>query len=244
MFEYAALALPENYRTAFTFERVSGSPIPSNYRSIDLDVKDGPYEYKDNQWYVIFANKHLGGGYLNQGFVQEEILMIECPELSIAVSQFDILGPLEKNEVGIYTNVSRGSEILVYGRAIQNFQGKLSEAFQRVPVTSINLLAIDAVNVSKKSNGVTKEDLEYMLDKATIGFKAVVDHGGREIYTGKWGCGVYGNDLSSIFMITMLAAQRAGLSKVIFHLYNGSGRDLIEPCLKLSPMEMEERLFG
>ena len=71
-----------------------------------------------------------------------------------------------------------------------------------------------------------------MLNKAIIGFKFVVERGGTQLHTGK--CGVYGNDLATICMITILAARRVGLPKIIFYLYDGTGRDIVEKHMNLS----------
>lgn len=243
LFESAVQSLPQDDGSSFTFERIVGSPTGTYDSQTEVKIRDGSYEYEDDHWYVVFANQELGGGYLNQGFVQEEILTIECPEVAIALSQFNWLGPLGQNEVGIYTNVDRGCQILIYGRQRVGAKGNLKEAIQRVPPKRIHLLAMNAINVSKKREGATREDLRYMLDKAVIGFRAVVERGGQEIQTGKWGCGVYGNDLLSITMITILAARKAGLSRVVFYLYDGSGREIVEECMKLSSAQIEERLF-
>ena len=228
----------------FNFERATGNVTVKQSYQTEIEIHDGRYEYENDRWYVIFANKHLGGGYLNQGFVQEEILTIECPEIAIALSQFDLLGPLAPNEVGIYMNVSRESEILLYGREGINKCENLDEAVRQVPLKKINLLAIDAVNVSRQEGGVSKADLKYMYNKAVIWFKAVVERGSLEVHTGKWGCGVFGNNLSQIATITILAARHAGLRKIIFHLYDGKDRDTVEKCIRSSSTEMEKWLFG
>lgn len=261
LFDFAIRCLPERQLDSapFMFERVVGLQstviTPPVTQCPQIEIRNAGYDYQNENWYVIFANRELGGGYLNRGFVQEEILTIECPEIAIALSQFNLLGPLDRREVGVYSNVDRGCQILLYGHQdVNEFESKnrkrinLSEAVQKVPPKKINCVAIDAINVSKKRNGASKEDLQYMFDKATAGFETIIKHGAKEVHTGKWGCGAYGNDLTSIFLLTILAAWKAGLQKVVFYLYDGSGLDVINPIVKdfatLSYPQMEQRLFA
>src|SRR6202012_3870848 len=130
-----------------------------------ITIFNGPYEYQPPKyksqpdWYVIFANKSLGGGYLNNGFVQEEVIMLECPELSILVSNFDVVGPMKAREITIYRNIERAGTILLYGRKdvdsvcqVRNGRIDYKEVIDtRVGRGTFNFLAIDAVNISGKA---------------------------------------------------------------------------------------------
>ena len=196
---------------------------------------DGPYEYRSGEYYGIFANSRLGGGYLNRGFVQEEIIMMESPELSVLVSNFNVLGPLDEREVAIYKNIDRAGAISIYGnKEVDQFE-RTGKDFKQIfdkkqACPSVNYLALDAVNVSQKTKA-SKADIKYMLDKATSGFCLAKKHGAETIHFGKWGAGVYGNDLRTIFIITLLAAWKAGID-VNFYLYDGNGRRDIHPILE------------
>lgn len=195
-----------------------------------IQIFNGPYEYKKHEWYVIFANKNLGGGYLANGFVQEEVIMMECPELAILVSNFDVLGPMQPKEVALYQNIYRAGNILIYGRKevdIVQRQKKIDYKKDVIDVKAqtkfLNFLAIDAVNISNKPKA-SKADLTYTYEKLLAGFQAC---GTKIINTGKLGCGAYGNDVVQIFILTVLAGWASGVD-INFYLYDGTFRREVE----------------
>ena len=64
-------------------------------RSIDVNVYAGPYDYtkaSPTQYWVDFANHILGGGVFGTGFLQEETMFLETPELANAAAQFAVTG--------------------------------------------------------------------------------------------------------------------------------------------------------
>jgi hypothetical protein len=234
--------------TDVIFERIQDIPLePKTNARPEIILEDGPYDYQKGKWYVVFANKYLGGGYLNHGFVQEEILCFECPEMSMLIANHDLMikghrgrpesSALRPYEVALYTNLFRTIEISVYGREFDQYQSRDLKKF--VSYTDdqgpLNFLALDAINVSRKTRGATKDDLRYMLDKATIGFQTLSQREVKSIHTGKWGCGAFGNDISDIFRITYLAAWYAGLKKVHFHLYDGKNRPELQAIINSQP---------
>ncbi len=202
-----------------------------------ITIFNGPYEYgvpkykSQLDWYMIFANKSLGGGYLNTGFVQEEVIMMECPELSIFVSNFDVIGPMRSKEITIYRNVDRAGTILLYGRKDVDAvcQAKRID-YKEVIDTKVgrgkfNFMAVDAVNISGKAKA-SQADLMHTYNKLVGGFQTLK----REtdtIHTGKLGCGAFGNDIMQIFTLTVLAAWIANI-EVKFYLYDGVGRGEIQ----------------
>jgi hypothetical protein len=230
-------------RLALEEGRYNHQPGEPGVKCPKITVFNGPYEYPTGSldrepnggWYVIFANKNLGGGYLSNGFVQEEVLMMECPELSILVSNFDILGPMKSNEITMYENIDRAGSILIYGRKeVEQIANSNRIDYKRVIDTKLsrnryNFLAIDAVNISNKSKA-SKADLLHVYNKLLIGFQSIKRKGVTHINTGKLGCGAFGNDVRQIFILTVLAAWVADL-EVRFYLYDGTGRGEIQPIV-------------
>lgn len=85
----------------------------------------------------------------------------------------------------------------------------------------INILAIDATKRAadpKKGTrtGYTEMDILWLLRKLVVGFSAAASCGMRDIHSGAWGCGAFGNSTPLIYTLHVLAAALSGV-RVTFH---------------------------
>lgn len=71
----------ELFANVVTFVRVTlpYPPAPVDTPFPEIVIYEGPYDYQENKYYVIFANRHPGGGYLNKGFVRGRNLNFGMP---------------------------------------------------------------------------------------------------------------------------------------------------------------------
>ncbi len=153
---------------------------------INKKIEDTSDEYLK----VDFANKFLGGGVLNKGCVQEELLFLIYPELIVSCI---ITEKLNDNEVLFMYNIQRYSNYLGYGYDLKfNNTDKIQYS---------KFVAMDAVNY-KNINQYTLANINREIIKAYIGF-----NNNYSIATGNWGCGVFNGNTELKFLIQLLAAS-------------------------------------
>ena len=114
---------------------------------------------------VDFANKYLGGGVLNTGCVQEEIMFTICPDLIVSML---FMEKMDENEAIIISGFERYYNYSGYGRTFKYKEDYLDKS----PEENF-LVAIDALNY-EKNNVESQYSEQYMLrdiNKAFIGFK-------------------------------------------------------------------------
>ncbi len=142
---------------------------------------------------VDFANKYIGGGILNKGCVQEEILFLIHPELIVSCI---IIEKLNDNEALFIYNVKRYSNYSGYGYDIKflNLPNNLKQYN--------NFVAIDALNY-KYINQYTKDNIDREIKKCYIGF----NNNYNIISSGNWGCGAFFGNIELKFLIQLLSAS-------------------------------------
>ena len=120
-----------------------------------------------NQKYarVDFANSYLGGGVLNTGCVQEEIMFTVCPDLIVAML---FMERMDDNEAIIISGFERYFDYSGYGRSF-----KYTKDYSDKSPEQNFLVAIDALYY-KKENIEIQYSEKYILrdiNKAFVGFK-------------------------------------------------------------------------
>ncbi|MFI5460029.1 MAG: hypothetical protein ACHRXM_31810 [Isosphaerales bacterium] len=99
-------------------------------------------------------------------------------------------------------------------------------------------------------------DIQYVLATAFTGFRAAVLESARSrgsecpvlVHTGFWGCGALGGNRILMTVLQILAAEMAGLERVVFHTGAASGVAAINDAKRLfeadlitgSPMTVDE----
>ncbi|MGM0440394.1 MAG: hypothetical protein ACQEP8_04695 [Chlamydiota bacterium] len=192
-----------------------------------------PDQGKESVW-VDFANKYLGGGWRGNGFVQEEIMFAEFPDLAAYGAVHSDLTREGGQNVGqgsptplLIKDVHRVQVVdskELYGRKLL---GKSSGAEAVKHVTSLDvpqaahILAMAApYNPAKPKSADTFYDL---FNTAYASFELARENTPQGmpviIHSGKWGAGVFGNDPTVVCIAQLLAAQHAGVD-IKFHGYS------------------------
>lgn len=119
---------------------------------------------------VDFANKHLGGGVLKNGCVQEEILFAIFPEL--LVTRLVVSSELEDNEAVVVYGARRFSEYEGYS---DSFKFKREHPIQPASLVDKSVIvAIDATDLShipSENYQYSKKGVRRELHKAFAGFE-------------------------------------------------------------------------
>jgi hypothetical protein len=259
LYEYAAFYLPKGTDDidddgllidTVTFERLITYATIDEPKKPSFKIEDGPYEYEDNEYYMSFANAYLGGGYLGNGFVQEEILCLEFPEMSMLIANFnnvpsdddeETIIPLDDEEYAIFTNLYRTIEIQEYGSGgFKKIKTSLARAkkqdtrfsilekndfVEKIKPVKVNFVAVDASNVQGRET--TEDDLIYIKKKLLSAFTGLRLRGVDHLHMGKLGTGAFGHKLEDIAKIVKEVCILTGMD-IIFYLYDGTGRDIVE----------------
>ena len=196
-----------------------------NKKEYDANVKptvntvSQPYDYSLNEdgtpkMWVSFANKYLGGGFLDEGFVQEEVLTLEFYQMSEMIVKKSI--PLMAiNEAYIFKNLIRTS--------VSDPKGyKDYTKAKLAPVKDVQVadfLAIDAPKRKSREAPYEFKELNHLCLKSLCGFSGCAKLGYKEINTGNWGAGVFYNQHTVVYFIQVLSAWLVGIADVTFWMY-------------------------
>ena len=189
-----------------------------------------------------FANRHLGGGVLGGGCVQEEIRFgISSPELLVGM----LLAheSMRDNESIVLTGTEIVSRYEGYGGGV-TCAGPYNDPTARGPDGTIasTVVAIDALMLPTAQ--FERSCVERDLCKACVGFSCPypADHplaalAQTDVATGKWGCGVFGGDPEMKFLQQWLAVSASGKSrKMLFCTFHDKGgvpdklRAIVDAC--------------
>lgn len=163
----------------------------------------------DHQHHMLrldFANRWIGGGALEDGSVQEEIIFAQCPELN-ALRWWH--GPMADDESIVVLGYRQYGYIQpgTYGASMR-YGGALPYPLQLGGA----LVAVDALDgrfasptVQYTPEGVRRELLKLMSALAMEELQAISDVAG-----GNWGCGIFGGDVELKFLIQWLACTWCG----------------------------------
>ena len=192
--------------------------IELNNKLCEIEIiKEGSLFDSEASFCVDFANKYIGGGALEKGCVQEEILFAVEPEA--VVSMFLMKKMADKDAIRI-DNLIQYSKYSGYGLKF-TYEGNAINSNDKL--IKHNIIAIDAVVDFK--GGLVKEKIERDLIKAYIGFDLInfddpdVIKLKKTIATGNWGCGAFGGDFEIKFIQQWLAATFAGVDKLYYYTF-------------------------
>lgn len=181
-----------------------------NMQKVEI-ISKGGIENREGSIMVDFANMYIGGGCMDMGWVQEEILFLIYPELIFTIM---ICPPMLDNEAIVMTGAKRYSSYAGYasGTQFKTYEKLSSENGYKdtQPLDERNRIDRTFVGIDATWFG-WGVDLEHQftepwvfreLSKALIGFKGdqmePVSETKKEVATGKWGCGVFNGKLISI----------------------------------------------
>lgn len=194
-----------------------------------------------------FANKHIGGGVLRTGCVQEEIRFIISPETLISVFLCD---PLDDNEALIIRNTVQISSYTGYSQSFKctGFSKGLLEIFSESKNTlpTDDILCIDATPFTSEEQRRRQFEVHAIireLEKCRCGLSGTM---GKPFATGNWGCGVFGGDSQLKAVIQWLAASACSVDLLYFPFDDMSTADLTrlhEACKSLTVSHLARCLF-
>ncbi|CAF3090456.1 unnamed protein product [Rotaria sp. Silwood2] len=148
------------------------------------------------QGFVDFANKHIHIHRIIPSATQEEVLFSCCPEAFLSILVCDTL---QDNEIVILRGCKRFIDYTGYADTFC-YKGHYHE---QNPTYIQDILVLDACY----SSHFTRNNIDRDLGKAWAAFEKSKD---EIIVTGKWGCGVFGGDLTFKFLQQICAAMLLG----------------------------------
>ena len=211
----------------------------------------------DATYGVDFANKYIGGGVLNGGCVQEEILFAVEPEAIVSMFFMEVM---EDNDAIRIDNTIQYSKYTGYGHDFK-YDKSAVNVKDLSTIKKNKFIAIDAsVQYTGKYGIFDKENILRDIHKAFVGFNLVnfeenqnseeiIENKKNEeknnekkaeeketklkkkeqksIGTGNWGCGVFGGDHELKFLQQWVAASFAGIERLDYYTYESKKMEFI-----------------
>jgi Poly (ADP-ribose) glycohydrolase (PARG) len=245
LFELTSTKEPAYFKKPFSFHNmVNVSHEQAGHYSYEDDRRQGITDV-----WVDFANRRLGGGVFGHGFVQEEIMCMEMPEMANAAANHLIT---RKGGDGIL----QGSPVpwLFRGaRRVMEIQGVYGDDWLHTSLSQIEhdspllprpqqviVLAIAAPQVTNSTQRASLDTIKDVFNTCYAGFSLTGKHpgaheppaspsvrsatpgasGGRvRVNTGPIGAGAFGNDKIVVYVVQRLAAMEANVD-LRFWAYN------------------------
>ncbi|CAH8615909.1 unnamed protein product [Schistosoma mattheei] len=173
-----------------------------------------------NTLQVDFANSYLGGGVLNSGCVQEEIMFALRPELLVSCLFVERLGFDETLIIEGAEQYSVGSgyadDFCWAGDFIHSDSGMKRDNWGR---WNYAVVAMDATKYSNPMEQYNVEEMLRELNKAYCGFTDELFPERKlppVVATGNWGCGAFRGDVELKCILQMMACLQAKKSLAYF----------------------------
>lgn len=212
------------------------------------------YSCADSTWprtaVVDFANPKFGGGLLETGLYQEEKLLLETNCASVVAeggwNKLD-QSPIVLKALHTHRFINRGRRL--YGRdslrAARIDKGNISYYYEEVPgrKREIAIVAMAAANMKeRRQNYYGFDDYEGAFQVTYKAFKTLATVSGKEVHTGAWGCGDFGNSENVMAVLQILAAQAAGV-QLYYHNPDRAAYDSAIRFLKRQKGKTYRELF-
>ena len=125
----------------------------------------------DASFCVDFANKFIGGGALEGGCVQEEILFATHPEAVVSMFFMEVMSD---NDAIRIDNLIKFSDYEGYGHTFKFVKSSINKDTNLETIKKINIIAIDAVVCfSQKYEIISTENIQRDIHKAYVGFSLI-----------------------------------------------------------------------
>jgi hypothetical protein len=213
------------------------------------------------EWHVNFADPNLFYAYGSVLFAQDELQVAEHPILgslreglvaegrpttTIASGRPTpvlVMGAERRISVQTAPRAGGGRPSWLYGMAFARATADgIREAMTRIdPPTVSNIIAMAAPYGGR--GRYQREQIDLAIATAYTGFRAAVLESRRTagpdapvaIHSGFWGCGAFGGNRVMMAMVQLLAADMAGVDRLVLHVGDPSGRTHVERALALAP---------
>ena len=213
------------------------------------------------EWHVNFADPNLFYAYGSALFAQDEIQVAEHPILGslretllaegrpATTIENDrptpvlVMGAERRVRIQAARGAAGGGPSWLYGMAFAAATADaVREATTRIdPPTISNIIAIAAPHGGR--GRYRREQIGLALSTAYSGFRAAAFESRRTagpdalvgIHSGFWGCGAFGGNRVMMTLLQILAADMAGVARLVFHVGDPGGRASVEQALALAP---------
>lgn len=218
------------------------------------------------EWHVNFADPYLFVAYSGQLLAQDELQVLEHPVLgalkeSLRAAGIEattvsleegptpvlVMGAERRCALATNPDASEGRPEGLYGNAFQRASQEAVVRATRViePPTVSNVLAMAAPGGGYGK--YSEEDIVDVLRTAQAGFHAarlksvatLGENSAVAVHTGFWGCGAFGGNRVLMAMLQLIAAEMAGLDRLVFHAFNESGVDALGQATRLMGSELD-----
>lgn len=231
-------------------------------KSTDVSYRFGYFDYApskvcdDAQWHMNFAHYDVFSSWATSLFAQDEMQVTEHPGLialrlaadaenmSMMCVQGDsptpiLIAGVERRlsiDTSPHTKLPKG----LYGNQFKLAWPEQVEAATTVlsPTTQTNILAIEAP--SDGEGYYSAKDIRHVLNTAYSGFSAVRDESlatlnsvSVTLNTGFWGCGAYGGNRILMILLQVVAAELAGINRMVFFLGGLEGKESFDQALEI-----------
>ena len=213
------------------------------------------------EWHVNFADPNLFHAYGSVLFAQDEIQVAEHPilgslrEALVAEARPTttiangrptpvlVMGAERRLSIQTAPGAGSGRPSWLYGMAFARATADaVREATTRIdPPTISNIIAIVAPYGGR--GRYQREQIDLAISTAYSGFRAALLESRRSagpdamvaIHSGFWGCGAFGGNRVMMTLVQLLAADMAGVARLVLHVGDTSGRINVEGALALAP---------
>ena len=188
-----------------------------------IDTKESLFN-GDASYGIDFANQYIGGGALNGGCVQEEILFAIEPEAIVSLFFMEVMD--DNDAIAIFNTIQYskydgyGWDFIYTGCAIDDKNIKKNR-----------IIAIDAICVgSYGSYFAIKNEINRDIHKAYVGFSLANSDNNipKTIATGNWGCGAFNGNHELKFIQQWIAASYAGIERLDYYTFKDKNMILVE----------------
>ena len=213
------------------------------------------------EWHVNFADPNLFYAYGSVLFAQDEIQVAEHPVLGSLREALVAEGrpattmangrPTPVLVMGVERRISlstapgagSGGPSWLYGRAFAHATADAIRAAATLiePPTTSNVIAMAAPYGGR--GRYRQEQIGLALGTAYSGFRAAVLETRRTagtdapvaIHSGFWGCGAFGGNRVMMTLLQLLAADAAGVTRLVLHVGDPGGRTSVDAALAIAP---------
>jgi len=226
---YASASIGDHEITASLYE-LDQKDFESKLNSkagISGVLKEGFYDEQGAEAIVNFAGARVGGKPFGTGLTMEENLVLKRFEYALmaGMQMYEDYKDNTERTLAMYP-----TEAIIFSPAPQVFT---YDMYGKVKAKRSNwnlqthfdaqggplVISIDAFRFKKGGLLYTQEQLYGILKKAYVGFwgAKAENRDLKTVKTGKWGCGVFANNVDVIFVLQHLAASMAGI-ELEFHV--------------------------
>lgn len=253
---WPAQPLPERVDPVGGLDRIVAAPTVYDYVPV-TDPAGGV------EWHVNFADPFLFFAYGTGLFAQDEMMCAEHPVLGSLIEALRDLGhaPVTEDGTGPTPVLVTGAQRRCYvvtepdpadGRPRGLYGNEFSAADEGVirratvrldPPQITNVIAIAAP--SYRAGRYARDTIERVLVTAYTGFSAAVAESALlepgapvVVHTGFWGCGAFGGDRVLMSLLQVLAAEMAGVDRLVFHTVTPDGGGPLADALGIVRAEL------